>query len=737
MSTVSAYLQTLEEERRMRFRFAIQRNRIFVFTLACLFAVALVLVGAMPASIPAITAIAICASASALLLIFLLRRFGDRLPLALDPVWLILDAALITWGVAVSGGNDSIWFPWYLANIAAAAFVRGPVAAGLVAALDTAGYVWVVSRLDPGIDLWVPTGRMLCLYGASFFFILGIQALQLQKLRVLRMRDEEHRKVEELTRLARALEDRTREAAEANLKLVEADRLKSQFLANMSHELRTPLNSIIGFSGILKTHLDGRLDERYFRFLDYIHSSGERLLGIINDILDLAKIEAGSLELNPDRFGIRSLIEGLVSILQGEAGKRNVELVVDAPEQLPPLEADPVRIKQMLYNLMTNAVKFSHDDSRVTIRARALAGEVSRLGIDTMEVSVSDQGIGIAPEDREKIFHEFFQVDGTTSRQFEGTGLGLTLVRRFVDLHHGAIELDSAPGRGSTFTVLIPLEFRADSGEPALPSTALGAKGENTVLVVEDDPTAFETIARHLSDAGYRPIRARTGEEAMRLARQVEPLAITLDIILPGADGWEVLRDLKADESTREIPVIVVSLLDNRELGVTLGADDYLVKPVNRDRLVRRLEELVPRGPERPSLLLVDDDVQFHDLMDATLSPRGYRLLHAYSGQEGIDLVRRETPDLVLLDLMMDGMDGFEVASRLKDDPATIDVPIVVLTAKDMHREDRERLHGRIEALVKKGDQASNRLSGIIRDVVRRQERKGPGPRTGTEDGDG
>ena len=420
------------------------------------------------------------------------------------------------------------------------------------------------------------------------------------------MRDESRRKVEELTRLTSALEERTRELGEVNLRLREADRLKSQFLANVSHELRTPLNAIIGFSEILQTRLAPQLDERQSRFLGYVNTAGEQLLSIINDILDLSKIDAGQTELAVERLPLRAAVDGVCTVLRGTAEKKGIRVRVEAPPDMPLLEADPVRLKQLLYHLLANAIKFSYPESEVRLRLQRETAAESPLRRASVAVAVVDDGIGIDPHDRDLIFEAFRQADGSASREFQGAGLGLALVKRFVELHGGVVTVESALGQGSTFTVHLPLHQRGGATRPDGAAPLAGEEetlpdlpdlpdpGEDRVLVVEDDPTVYAVIARHLGEGGWVPVRARTGDDALKLARGVRPAAITLDLVIPGIDGLAVLRQLRAAEETRHIPVIIISVLDNRELGLTLGADDYFVKPVDRDALLARLASLVP-----------------------------------------------------------------------------------------------------------------------------------------------
>jgi signal transduction histidine kinase/CheY-like chemotaxis protein len=673
-----------------------------------------------------ILGIGVTATASALVSWAIVRQGGYRKVRGLfNAVWILVDVFFISLTVSVTGGMASPWLPWYLAILSAAVFVGGQRAALLTFLASAVGYVLAVNAAGDLADGTPAVARALALivglYAAAFFFLRGVAQLQEKQRLIYGMRDESRRKVDELTRLTGELEERTCELAEANIRLREADRLKSQFLANVSHELRTPLNSIIGFSEILKTRLAPQLDERQARFLGYINQAGDQLLAIINDILDLSKVEAGQAELMLERLPLRAAVDGVCTVLRSTAEKRGIRVRVESAADVPLIEADPSRLKQVLYHLLANAIKFSHPEGEVAIRLARESASESPLHRTTAVVAISDRGIGIDPHDRDLIFEAFRQVDGSASREFQGAGLGLALVRRFVEMHHGRVSVESALGQGSTFTVRLPVSQRNGELGAHEESEEAPTPGEDRVLVVEDDPGVYEVIARHLGEGGWVPVRARTGDDALRLARRVRPAAVTLDLVIPGTDGLAVLRELRADPETRHIPVIIISVLDNRELGLTLGADDYFVKPVDRAALLERLASLVPRDVGG-RVLVIDDDPALHELVAAGL-PERYRLLHAHTGRDGVDMARRERPDLVLLDLMMEGMDGFEVAALLKGDDRTRQVPIVVLTAKEMDREDRDRLHGKIEALVLKSDWNPTRLEAVLRDVVRRQIR--------------
>jgi signal transduction histidine kinase/DNA-binding response OmpR family regulator len=647
---------------------------------------------------------------------------------AVHASWLLLDALLTTWVIHLTGGADSPWFVWYLANAGTASVVAGKRAAVLMASVDSALFLGlVVLTGSPAPAVLLTFTGLAGMWVASFYFLRGVADLQARRNDLERMRQAQDRSLEELTRMTAALDQRTRELADANLRIREADRLKSQFVSNMSHELRTPLNSIIGFSEILLARLDQDLQPKYQRFLQNIHEAGHQLLGLINDILDLSKIDAGRPELMAEPLVVQTLIDGVCTVLKSTAKRRHIAFETRAPANLPLLVADPVKVKQVVYNLVSNAVKFSPTGGTVEVEARHVAADQSPLGRDSIQIAVIDHGIGIDPQHHRVIFQDFVQVDGTASRPFGGAGLGLALARRFVELHHGTISLASAPGEGAVFTVTLPVQPPAEADAVSVVRTLdLPEEAGRRILVVEDDPISFETIAQRLTAASYVPVRARSCQEAVQVARTLHPAAITLDVALPGADGWEVLRCLKADPATASIPVVIISVLDNRELGLTLGADDYLLKPLDGDHLVRRLTELLPRPARQMArVLIIDDDPLLHSLLDAKLGPCGFELDHALTGQAGIAQARVRAPQVIILDLMMEGLDGFEVATILRADPRTADVPIIVFTAKDMNLQDRERLRGKIEACVEKGRTTNSGIVPVIEDVLRRRTKEG------------
>ena len=689
----------------LRFDLAIQRNHFFVYTLALLAGFVGHFLGIFPANIPIALAIWAIGCFNAALLYNLYRRGVNRR--YLNPIWMAADFLLVTGGVYATGGIDSPWFIWYVATSSAAAFASDKRTTLIISGATAVAYCGMLVLMGQA-TFWnnvmlVAITRMLYLFGASFFFLIGISNLQEKRLRIRQLETEESRKVEELTRLTEELEG-------ANRRIQETDRLKSQFIANMSHELRTPMNSIIGFSEILAERLQGRIEQKHLGFLHHIHASGQHLLGMINDILDLSKIEAGKMEIFPEVFAVAPVIESVCHVMRGTA-KTMRPFTIDVPNDLPQVETDLAKFKQILFNLISNAVKFSPPDKPITIRASAAA--------DSLTVSVHDEGVGIDPAHHALIFEEFRQVDGTARREFGGTGLGLALVKKFVELQGGTLTLDSELGKGSTFTFTLPTRSQAAVVTPMAEMPSKEEKRDR-VLVVEDDANAYDLIASALGSAGFLSVRARHGDEALRMARESKPIAVTLDVVLPGVDGWEVLKRLKNDEATRGLPVVIVSMVDNRDLGIALGADDYFVKPVDRDRLLERLREIRkrPGNGAETRLLIIDDDAAVHDLLREELTTLGYTIATAFSGEEGVKSAVQQTPDVIILDLMMPGMTGFEVAASLKDDPRTTNIPILVLTSKDVTSEERKMLLSKVTGFVRKGMSARDQLVKEIRRVT-------------------
>jgi signal transduction histidine kinase/DNA-binding response OmpR family regulator len=492
-----------------------------------------------------------------------------------------------------------------------------------------------------------------------------------------------------------------------------ASRHKSEFLASMSHELRTPLNAIIGFSEVLLERMFGELNERQDDYLRDIWSSGKHLLELLNDILDLSKVEAGQMVLNRSEFVVRESLEYCLSLVRERAIKQSILLSLEVDPEVGLIDADRLRFRQVVLNLLSNAVKFTPDGGRVGVRAS--------IRDQDLVVMVADTGVGVAAEDRQRIFDSFQQ--GTRlPGQAEGTGLGLTLSKRIVELHGGRIWVESEAGKGSTFGFALP----AGSDEPALESvpqvgpdsglTTESAPGPGpTVVVVEDDRRSFDLLRVYLEAAGARVVGARDGEEGLDTVRRLSPAGVILDILLPGIDGWEVLAQLKADPRTAPIPVIVVSMLDERGRGFALGAAEYLVKPVGKEQLLAALYRAAAMPERKHTVVAIDDDPLAIELVRASLEPEGWTVLGAATGQEGLALIRERQPSAVLLDLLMPGMDGFEVVEALRGEPDTKTIPVVILTSKSMTRQDKERLQGRITYVARKTEFDLSGLGGLLR----------------------
>ena len=498
-----------------------------------------------------------------------------------------------------------------------------------------------------------------------------------------------------------------------------ASRHKSEFLASMSHELRTPLNAIIGFSEVLREEMFGPLNERQADYLNDILTSGRHLLSLINDILDLSKIEAGKMELELSTFALPAVLEGGLTMIRERATGHGISLGLDVAPAVGEISGDERKVKQVVFNLLSNAVKFTPDGGRIDLSARVSNGEV--------EVAVSDTGIGIAPEDQERVFEEFQQAG-----QREGSGLGLALGRRFVELHGGQLKVESEPGVGSTFRFTLPLQdapSRLPETASVAPQPAAAATGAAeitpagpTMLVIEDDERSAELLRIFLEDGGFSVEVASDGEEGIEAARRLRPAAIVLDLLLPHASGWDVLTQLKGDPALADIPVVIVSMLDERGKGYALGAAEYLVKPVDRDELLAALRPLTgarSMAGEPVAVLTIDDDPVALELVAAVLGPEGYRVLQAPGGEEGINIAVRERPALIIVDLLMPGTDGFEVVEQLRADPGTADIPIVVLTAKAIGDADRERLNSRIAHLAEKGHFSRTDFVELVRRCCR------------------
>jgi len=498
-----------------------------------------------------------------------------------------------------------------------------------------------------------------------------------------------------------------------------ASQHKSQFLASMSHELRTPLNAIIGVTEMLRE--DAEALKQDVEPLDRVLGAGRHLLALINDILDLSKIEAGRMELHLETFSLGPLIEDVAKTIEPMATKNGNRIAIDCPSNLGTIHADQIRFRQALLNLASNANKFT-ENGTVTIAANAQRTEIT--------VAVTDTGIGMTEEQMGRLFQQFSQADSSTTRKYGGTGLGLAISRHFCRMMGGDITVESKPGKGSTFTIRLPRIVQNDQAlatqgrgetrpEPAHPIAEVAE--EPLILVVDDDATVRELVVRHLERAGFAAVAARGGQEGLRLVRELRPAAVTLDIMMPDLDGWTVLAAIKGDPALASIPVVLMSIIDQKNRGYALGAADYLVKPVDRIKLVETIKNIC--GGTAGRALLVDDDEVVRRGVRQALEPSGWKVAEAENGLRAIEAMTDAAPDVIILDLMMPEMDGFEFLDQLRGRCEWQDIPVVIITAKDLTDEDRDRLNGGVERIIQKSDRDEmlRQLSREIGKCVKRR----------------
>ena len=491
-----------------------------------------------------------------------------------------------------------------------------------------------------------------------------------------------------------------------------ANRVKSEFLANMSHELRTPLNAIIGYSEMLLDEAEDLGREEFIPDLGRIRLAGKHLLGLINDILDLSKIEAGKMDIHVERFDVAELLLQVQSTIAPLIAKNNNVLDVNHAGDLGSMQSDQTKVRQNLFNLLSNASKFTKD-GRIAL---AVAGAGASDGNDWLEFKVSDTGIGMTPEQKAKLFNAFTQADASTARTYGGTGLGLAITKHFCRMLGGDISVESEFGKGSTFTMTLPRVAPSATIEREAPASAPETTS-GTVLVVDDERTAREVLGSALSRDGYRVLTAAGGKDGLRLARQERPDAIVLDVIMPDLDGWAVLQSLKSDADLCNIPVILVTVLGDRDMGVALGAAEYLTKPVDSAELLRVLSRVRTSG-ENPDILVIDDDQATRDVLRRVLTKEGWRVREAKDGAEGLEMLDERKPGVILLDLIMPEVDGFEVIRALRQDRNWRDIPVVIITSKDLSRDELEWLRGHAREVFQKGAYSRTELVATLRTMI-------------------
>ena len=527
-----------------------------------------------------------------------------------------------------------------------------------------------------------------------------------------------------LQNLTNSLEEtvqiRTRELQTALQAAEAASRTKSQFLANMSHELRTPLNAIIGYSDMLEEDAEDMGYMDIVPDLIKIQSAGKHLLGLINDILDISKIEAGKVDLYLEDFPLQELIDEVISTIQPLIKKNNNQFIhLDSENPLGLVTADSTKLRQIIFNLLSNAAKFT-ENGVVTL-------DVNRTHNDWIELKVIDTGIGMTPEQAQKIFQEFTQADESTTRKYGGTGLGLPISRHFAEMMGGSIRVESIPGRGSTFIVRLPADVKPlpvenepeDTTEKPLTQSFRLPVDAPAILVVDDDKTVHDLLTRQLGREGFQVISAYNGHSAFELARKHQPEIIILDIMMPEMDGWSVLRQFKNDALLGLIPIVILSMIKDKSTGLALGASDYLTKPVDKHVLVSVLKRYLPQNTSDPlNILIVEDDPNTQELLQRTSKREGWHVQVANNGLEGLEKLKQQIPHLILLDLMMPVMDGVQFLHEIRQTESWKEIPVIVVTAKEMTEEERQEINAQAQRIVHKGDYATHELVSQIRHIL-------------------
>ncbi|MDB6170504.1 MAG: domain S-box [Verrucomicrobia bacterium] len=508
--------------------------------------------------------------------------------------------------------------------------------------------------------------------------------------------------VSDITESKRAQEEMKR----ARLAAEEASRSKSQFVANMSHELRTPLNAIIGYSELMREEADEMGLPSFVKDLLKIEGAGKHLLELINSVLDIAKIEAGKMDVYAETFDVGTMVREVTATIAPVVEKNGNHFEVSMSGDLGTMQSDLTKLRQSLFNLLGNAGKFTKE-GRVSLQVTKETVD----GREFMLFRVSDTGVGMTREQSEKLFKAFTQADASTTRKFGGTGLGLAITREFSRLLGGETTVESSIGRGSSFTLRLPVTFtnspREESGAPACVTssaelTELALLQQPLVLLIDDDPTVHELVRRFLQKEGFRTVCAQSGAEGIELAKKLQPSVIVLDVMMPTMDGWSVLTRLKGDRAVSEIPVVMLTMVDNKEMGFSLGVDDYMLKPIERGNFVSILRKYCSLNAP-PTILVVEDDATTRDLLRTSLEREDFIVVEACDGVAGLETLASIRPALILLDLMMPKLDGFEFARHVRAHPEWKDLPIVVMTAKNITADDRFRLDGQVNRILQKG----------------------------------
>ena len=511
----------------------------------------------------------------------------------------------------------------------------------------------------------------------------------------------------ELAALVAELE-RARDAA------MQATHAKSKFLANMSHELRTPLNAIIGYSEMLHEEAEDLGNDEFLPDLQKIREAGKHLLNLINDVLDLSKIEAGKMTVHAEEFDVEALVAQVQSVVEPVVSKNNNSFELQCAADLGSMYSDQTKLRQNLFNLLSNAAKFT-SNGKITLSARRYQHDAQ----DWLEFVVADTGIGMTAEQLDKLFQAFSQAETSTSRDYGGTGLGLAITRQFCQLLGGDITVTSQYQQGSTFTMTLPASY-SESAEPE-PEKFLQVESApplGTVLVIDDEQATQDILYQAFCQEGFRVYQALSGREGLRMARELLPDVITLDIIMPDLDGWSVLKELKSDQELRHIPVVLMTIMGDRDMGYALGAADYITKPFDQESVVQAVKRQ-QQDNHSSEILVVDDDLKTRELLRRTLTRKGYTVTEAANGREAMAVLKKISPTVILLDLLMPGMDGFELLELLRQTPHWQDIPVIVVTAKDLNDAELESLNKHVHQIFQKGAYDRQNLVDIVNHMVR------------------
>ncbi len=510
-----------------------------------------------------------------------------------------------------------------------------------------------------------------------------------------------------------------------------ASHAKSMYLANMSHELRTPLAAIIGYADLLHDHAEILgVKEKLERYLSKIGVSANHLLSLINDILDLSKIEAGKLELNEETFTVQSIVEDTLITMTPQIEKNNNQLNVEYHSQgaLGLMHSDPVRLRQILINLLSNAAKFTQNGQISLLVNRKRISVQPPVALKNMvgwiSFTVTDNGIGMTQDEINQLFRPFQQAAGDTSAHFGGTGLGLAISQHFCQMMGGHIEVRSEKGVGTTFVVEIPIMEVQSSNESDSSIFRLkelqAQQGNRSILIIDDDQMTRNIIAHYLMQAGMSIELTSNGEDGIKLAKRLKPAAIILDIFMPSMDGWQVLQALKEDPELADIPVILATVDDLKQRGFALGASDYLHKPIKREMLIKTVKKYNPTS-DHIDILVVEDNDQMRDTIKALINVGNISIREAANGREALNLIAYSAPDLILLDLMMPEMNGFELVENLKSNDQWKGIPIIVISAIDLTNSDRQKLSGTVKQFIQKTKINRKQLLALIFDFVQQE----------------